>query len=41
MFKRIIQGLENGSRGSRFPNLIHYLEMEGEDIDYEQAFAWF
>jgi hypothetical protein len=29
----VIEGLEGGEKGSRFPTLHAYLEMEGEDID--------
>lgn len=31
----VIHGLEQRNKGSRFPVLHAYLEMEGEDIDYE------
>jgi len=30
----VIEGLESGQKGSKFPTLHMYLEMEGEDIDY-------
>jgi len=29
----VIEGLEDGQKGSKFPTLHMYLEMEGEDID--------
>ena len=29
----VIEGLESGQKGSKFPTLHMYLEMEGEDID--------
>ena len=33
----VIYGLEGGIKGSRFPNLISYLEMEGEDVDCDSV----